>query len=110
MNKTVLITGASSGFGKLSVKKFQNEGWNVIATMRSPEKENELIKLNNVLVTRLDVSDKTSIKEAVNNGLKQFGSIDVLVNNVGYGGFGLLEEASEQEINNQCINKNMPFS
>jgi NAD(P)-dependent dehydrogenase (short-subunit alcohol dehydrogenase family) len=39
MKKTVLITGASSGFGKETVKLFHQKGWNVIATMRSPEKE-----------------------------------------------------------------------
>jgi len=44
MKKTVLITGASSGFGKLAVIRFQQEGWNVIATMRNPDKEIELKK------------------------------------------------------------------
>ena len=101
MRKTVLITGASSGFGKLSVHKFHKQGWNVIATMRSPEKEKELTKLTNVLVIRLDVCNKTSIKEAIKQGVDKFGRIDVLINNAGYGAFGLLEEASEQEIKNQ---------
>ncbi|MCL3779021.1 SDR family oxidoreductase [Prolixibacteraceae bacterium JC049] len=101
MRKTVLITGASSGFGKLSVKRFQKEGWNVIATMRSPEKEKELGQLSNVLVTQLDVTDKNSIKDAVALGTNRFGRIDVLVNNAGYGAFGLLEEASQEEIDNQ---------
>jgi NAD(P)-dependent dehydrogenase (short-subunit alcohol dehydrogenase family) len=49
----------------------------------------------------LDVTDKESIKSAVDEGVKKFGSIDVLVNNAGYGAFGLLEEASQQEIDNQ---------
>lgn len=40
--KTGLITGCSSGFGKLVAKTFQAKGWNVVATMRSPEKEEEL--------------------------------------------------------------------
>ena len=42
MSKTVPITGASSGFGKLAAKNFQSEGWNVVATMRLPDKEQEL--------------------------------------------------------------------
>lgn len=101
MKKTVLITGTSSGFGKLAVKKFQSEGWNVIATMRSPDKEKELQQLKNVLLLHLDVTDKNSIKEAVAKGMKAFGRIDALVNNAGYGAFGLLEEASQKEIDNQ---------
>ena len=42
MNKTILITGASSGIGKATAKLFQEKSWNVIATMRTPEKEKEL--------------------------------------------------------------------
>ncbi|MCT4644406.1 MAG: SDR family oxidoreductase [Carboxylicivirga sp.] len=98
MNKTVLITGCSSGFGKLTVKKFQKEGWNVVATMRSPEKETELTQLDNVIVAKLDVADKVSIDAAVNLANEQFGSIDALVNNAGYGGHGYLEQFTEEQI------------
>jgi len=55
MNKTILITGASSGIGAATAKLFQSKGWNVIATMRKPENETELSSLDNVLVTKLDV-------------------------------------------------------
>ena len=98
MKKTVLITGCSSGFGKLTAKKFQQEGWNVIATMRSPEKEQELKTLENVWVTRLDVTDKASIQSAVAQGVEKFGTIDVLVNNAGYGGHAMLEQFQEEKI------------
>ncbi len=98
MNKTVLITGCSSGFGKLAAKTFSDKGWNVIATMRSPERETELTKLDNVLVTRLDVTDAGSIKQAVDEGLARFGAIDVLVNNAGYGGHALFEQATDEAI------------
>lgn len=98
MAKTVLITGASSGFGNLTAKTFQREGWNVVATMRSPGKEQELIALENVLVTHLDVTDQASIDEAVEKTLETFGSIDVLVNNAGFGGIGHLEQHSEQQV------------
>jgi NAD(P)-dependent dehydrogenase (short-subunit alcohol dehydrogenase family) len=91
MRKTVLITGASSGIGKAAAQRFQHEGWNVVATMRTPDKEEELTSLDNVLVTRLDVTDSASITEAVGAGIAQFGQIDVLVNNAGYGTFGPLE-------------------
>jgi NAD(P)-dependent dehydrogenase (short-subunit alcohol dehydrogenase family) len=98
MNKTVLITGCSSGFGKLAAKKFQQEGWNVVATMRTPEKEQELNRIENVFVTRLDVTNKESVKEAVNLGIEKFGNIDVLVNNAGYGGHAFLEQFTEEKI------------
>jgi NAD(P)-dependent dehydrogenase (short-subunit alcohol dehydrogenase family) len=53
--KTILITGSSSGIGKETAKYFAEKGWNVVATMRSPEQEIELTHLPNVLVTKLDV-------------------------------------------------------
>ncbi|MES0828128.1 SDR family oxidoreductase [Ruegeria sp. SCP11] len=101
MPKTVLITGASSGFGYNTVLKFQREGWNVVATMRSPEKDQELHKLDRVMVTRLDVKDRESIKAAVAETIEKFGSLDALVNNAGYGVAGFLEEASDEDIDNQ---------
>lgn len=90
-NQTILITGASSGIGKATAKHFQAQGWNVIATMRSPDNETELTALDNVLVTRLDVTDEASISAAVAAGLERFGAIDALVNNAGYGAYGPLE-------------------
>lgn len=98
MNKTVLITGCSSGFGNLAAKTFNDKGWNVIATMRSPERETELTKLDNVLVTRLDVTDTGSIEQAVEEGLTHFGAIHVLVNNAGYGGHALFEQVAADAI------------
>ncbi|WP_295895756.1 SDR family oxidoreductase [uncultured Vibrio sp.] len=97
-NKTVLITGCSSGFGRLATKTFQSNGWNVVATMRSPEKETELNELKNVLVTRLDVTDQETIDEAVNKAIHTFGGIDVLVNNAGFGGHAMFEQFTEEQI------------
>jgi NADP-dependent 3-hydroxy acid dehydrogenase YdfG len=101
MKKTVLITGASSGFGKETAKEFQQNGWNVIATMRSSEKEQELNKLENVFVTRLNVQEPASIEMAVQSGIEKFGNIDVLVNNAGYGLMGVFESATRAQIQNQ---------
>jgi NAD(P)-dependent dehydrogenase (short-subunit alcohol dehydrogenase family) len=101
MSKTILMTGASSGIGKTTAKFFQQKGWNVIATMRSPEKEAELTALDNVLVTRLDVQDSTSITGAVEAGIRKFGKIDVLLNNAGYGAYGLLEATPIEKIRRQ---------
>ena len=96
--KTVLITGCSSGIGRLAAQTFQANGWNVIATMRTPEKETELNKLDNLLIARLDVTDSVSVKAAVANGIERFGKIDVLVNNAGRGGRALLEQMSDEKI------------
>ncbi|MGD1834627.1 MAG: SDR family oxidoreductase [Nitrososphaeraceae archaeon] len=101
MSKTILITGTSSGIGKVTTKYFAEKGWNVIATMRSPEKEDELTKIDNVLVTKLDVLDIASIKSAVVEGIEKFGKIDVIVNNAGYGAFGVLESFSNERIRRQ---------
>ena len=98
MSNTVLITGASSGIGRASVEKFQAEGWNVVATMRNPDKETELQKLNNVIVVRLDVTDLPSIDDAVATALEKFGQLDVLVNNAGYGLAGPLEAVPRENI------------
>ncbi len=91
MTQTVLVTGSSSGIGKATARRFQSAGWNVIATMRSPDAATELAALDRVLVVRLDVTDAASIKAAVAAGIDRFGRIDALVNNAGYGAYGPLE-------------------
>jgi NAD(P)-dependent dehydrogenase (short-subunit alcohol dehydrogenase family) len=101
MNKTVLITGTSSGIGLASAKLFAAKGWNVVATMRSPEKDTELQALPNVLVNHLDVQDVASMAPAIEAGIQRFGRIDTLVNNVGYGQYGLLEAITREQIQAQ---------
>lgn len=98
MKKTILITGASSGIGKATAIHFQQKGWNVIATMRTPEKETELNKLENVQLERLDVLDLESIDQAIKNGISSFGKIDAIVNNAGYGAYGPLESFPRENI------------
>ncbi len=99
--KTILITGSSSGIGKAAARHFAAKGWNVVATMRSPEKETELSQLDNVLVTKLDVEQQATIQEAVKVGIERFGTIDVLLNNAGYGTMGIFEAASNEQIEKQ---------
>ena len=101
MKKTIFITGASSGIGRAAVELFAKKGWNVAATMRSPEKEQSLQKLENVRLFRLDVTHPETITAAMESALKGFGDIDVLVNNAGYGAVGIFEKAEPEQIQKQ---------
>lgn len=98
---TILITGTSSGIGKATAKLFQKKGWKVIATMRSPEKETELNHLENIEVVQLDVTNKEQIKAVIAQCLKNYGLIDAVVNNAGYGLVGPFETATPEEIEKQ---------
>ena len=101
MKKVVIITGASRGFGELIAKKFQKENFQVIATMRNIDSSPILKKLENVDIKKLDVTVKSDIKNVVDYTVEKYGRIDILINNAGYGAFGFLEEASNEEIRNQ---------
>jgi len=96
MPKTVLITGTSSGIGLSTAKLFQQNGWQVIATMRQANADSELRQYENVLVTQLDVTRPDTIEYTLTQGIKTFGKIDVLVNNAGFGMMGPLEVSSEE--------------
>ena len=101
MKKVVIITGASRGFGELIAKKFQKENFQVIATMRNIDSSPSLKKLENLDIKKLDVTVKSDIKNVVDYTVEKYGRIDILINNAGYGAFGFLEEASNEEIRNQ---------
>ncbi len=93
--KTVLITGCSSGYGRATATHFLERGWNVVATMRSPEKAQGFPESERLRRLRLDVTDRGSIAEAVRAGLAAFGGLDVVVNNAGIGMFSAFEVTSE---------------
>lgn len=99
--KTVLITGCSSGIGKATAKLFATNGWNVVATMRQPEKEAELASSPNVFLARLDVQDRDSIARAVESGIAQFGTINTLINNAGFSLGGVFESIPQERIQEQ---------
>jgi NAD(P)-dependent dehydrogenase (short-subunit alcohol dehydrogenase family) len=109
MTKTVLITGASSGIGRATALYFQKRGWNVAATMRSPEqvlskeagRANSLTNLDRLAFFKLDVTDSDSIKATVAEAIEKFGVIDVLVNNAGYGMLGAFETSTPEQIQRQ---------
>jgi NAD(P)-dependent dehydrogenase (short-subunit alcohol dehydrogenase family) len=99
--RTVLITGCSTGFGEATARLFAARGWNVVATMRRPEAGAGLAALDNVLVTRLDVEDRDSIAAAISAGIARFGRLDVLINNAGFGLFGVFEATPREKIQEQ---------
>ncbi len=101
MNKVILITGASSGIGKETAKLFQAKNWKVAATMRSPEKSEDLQKIADLECFRLDVTDVDSIRTAIDGAIEKFGRIDAIVNNAGYGLVGAFEAATPEQIEKQ---------
>jgi len=105
MPQRIFITGASSGLGKAAAKMFADRGWEVVATMRKPEKETELTKWENISLLPLDVTDTHQIQSAAEKALAM-GSIDVVFNNAGYGLAGPFEGATDEQIVRQ-INTNL---
>lgn len=101
MNKVILITGASSGIGRETAKLFQTKNWRVAATMRAPEKAEDLQRIADVECFRLDVTGTDSIKKAIEGALEKFGRIDAVVNNAGYAVVGSFESAAPEQIERQ---------
>ena len=99
MSKTIFITGASRGFGKLWAEALLKRGDKVAAAVRNPAALNDLVKKygDNILPIQLDVNDREAGKAAVEKIVKRFGRIDVLINNAGYGLFGTVEETTEEQ-------------
>ncbi|CDQ18157.1 NADP-dependent 3-hydroxy acid dehydrogenase YdfG [Halobacillus karajensis] len=97
-SKVWFITGCSTGFGREIAKKVILEGYKVVVTARNMAQIENLSPDNeNVLVLKLDVTDKNQVREAVNQTIVKFGRIDVLVNNAGIGYFSSVEESIEEE-------------
>ena len=101
MKKTILITGASTGIGKLTAQYFAEQGWNIAATMRTVAKGADLLKFPNLKVYRLDVMEEESINLAINEAIADFGGIDVVFNNAGFALVGAFEAMSQEQIKKQ---------
>jgi len=103
MAKTIFITGASRGFGKIWAAAFLQRGDQVVATARNIETLNDLKQQYGkaLLTIQLDVNNRAASFAAVQQARQHFGRIDVLINNAGYGLFGTIEETSEQEARDQ---------
>ncbi len=94
------ITGTSQGFGKELVHAALKRGDFVVATSRTPDKvRSEFFQdKDRLLALSLDLRNRAQINTAVNQAISQFGRIDVLVNNAGYGLLGAIEEVTDEEI------------
>ncbi len=100
--KIALVTGSSSGIGRAAVKSFSEAGWTVLATMRRPsENASTFANLANVRLVQLDVTDTDSIAQTVALVESDYGKLDALVNNAGYGLVGAFEEFTEDQLRRQ---------
>ncbi len=98
--RTWFITGASRGFGREWTLAALERGDAVVATARRPEMLNDLTATygdRTLLVLPLDVTDHAAATDAVHHAEQHFGGLDIVVNNAGYGQFGMVEEISEAE-------------
>ena len=97
--KTWFITGASRGLGLAVTKAVLEAGDKVVATVRSnPEALTAQFNNDNLLVISLDVTQEAQVPEAVNKAIAKFGTIDVLLNNAGFGLLAAVEEGTDKEI------------
>ncbi|MFG1923070.1 SDR family NAD(P)-dependent oxidoreductase [Cryptosporangium sp. NPDC048952] len=103
MSKTWFITGTSTGFGRLWTEAALERGDRVVATARTTDSLKDLTDRfgDAVLPLELDVTDREGVFAAVDRAVQRFGRIDVVVNNAGYGHFGMVEELTERELRQQ---------
>ncbi|WP_221392486.1 oxidoreductase [Dyadobacter sp. NIV53] len=103
MSKIWFITGSSRGLGRSLTEAVLENGGLVAATARKPEQLNDLVRKypSQVLAIQLDVTNKKQIVGAVENAIKHFGRIDVLVNNAGFGIIGAAEAFTDEQVRSQ---------
>ena len=97
-NPVWFITGCSTGFGRELATQALERGYRVVVTARKPDEVEALAAKGEALVLKLDVTDQSQIDTAIKAAEKQFGGIDVLVNNAGIGYFAAVEESEEKEV------------
>ena len=103
MAKVWFITGSSKGFGRVWARAALERGDSVAATARDTSSLEDLVQAHGerVMPLELDVTDKAAIDLSVAAAHEQFGRLDVVVNNAGYGQFGAIEELTEDEARRQ---------
>jgi len=104
--KVILVTGSSSGFGLLIAARLSSKGNIVIASMRNLDKQNAVLSEANkrgseVKIAQLDVTNIESIKDTMEKIKLEYGYIDVLINNAGYGIGGFFEDLTADEFRDQ---------
>ena len=100
MGRNILITGASSGIGKAAAFRLLAEGWNVYAVARRISRLSDL-EAKGAVIIAMDLTDEESVINGVAMIQKQAGTIDILINNAGYGEYGSIEEVSTEEAKKQ---------
>jgi len=103
MSRTWLITGASRGFGRRIAEAALEGGDDVVATARRPEQLDDLVTRygGRIRAVALDVTDAAEASRAVNEAVKVFGRLDVVVNNAGYANSAPIEEMTEDDFRGQ---------
>ena len=91
MSKVVLVTGASSGIGRRTAIVLNDAGYKVYAVARRVERMDDL-RQSGIAVLSMDVTDEKSMTSVVGQIVAREGSIDILINNAGYGLYGAIEE------------------
>ncbi|KAI1295309.1 NAD(P)-binding protein [Xylaria venustula] len=106
MYHTVFITGANSGIGLATTKVFLENNWNVVATARNLDAATDLQKLATVnearlLTLPLDLFSVETFQPALEAAIGKFGKVDVLINNAGYGQYGMMEALDIEDYRRQ---------
>jgi NAD(P)-dependent dehydrogenase (short-subunit alcohol dehydrogenase family) len=107
-NNVWFVTGASKGLGLALVEKLLAQGFSVAATSRKKDELIAAVTVNqeNFLPLQMNLVDEMSVNKAINDAKERFGTIDVVVNNAGYGQLGAVEEISDDEVRN-CFDINV---